>query len=109
MKGGINMTHPSIWLRKVAKQSPEVQYAFNAIVLPMCAQLGNSGCTDKFTMADFKQISPYMSNLQPKHMRSLGILFSDLANKYPDIFKCHGKNSKNHKVYSIIPCYRLAP
>lgn len=109
MKGGINMTHPSIWLRKIAKQSPEVQNAFKAIVLPKCKQWSKSGCTDKFTMADFKQISPYMSNLQPKHMRSLGILFSDLANMYPDIFKCHGKNSKNHKVYSIIPCNRLAP
>ncbi|MEB8171626.1 hypothetical protein NGH30_07225 [Macrococcus caseolyticus] len=103
------MTHPSIWLRKVAKQSPEVQNAFNAIVLPKCKQWWDSGCTDKFTMADFKQINPYMSNLQPKHMRSLGILFSDLANMYPYIFICHGKNSRNHKVYSIIPCDRLAP
>ncbi|MDJ1089409.1 hypothetical protein [Macrococcoides caseolyticum] len=103
------MTHPSIWLRKIAMQSPEVQNAFNAIVLPKCKQLWNSGCTDKFTMADFKQINPYMRNLQPKHMRSLGILFSDLANMYPNIFICHGKNKQNHKVYSIIPRYRLAP
>ncbi|ARQ05722.1 hypothetical protein MACA111363_09255 [Macrococcoides canis] len=103
------MTHPSIWLRKVASQSPEVQKAFNDIIVPYCEYCWLNNGTSKFTLADFKKIDSFFNNLQPKHMRSLGILFSDFTKQYPHVFVYHEKNNQNHKIYSINSRNKLNP